>query len=61
MSNIAAIMYDFDKTLSPKDMQDYAFSSEIGMPAEANLCSYSVSIFPSNPLLCRSSEIFFIR
>ncbi len=34
MSNIAAIMYDFDKTLSPKDMQDYAFSSKIGMPAE---------------------------
>ena len=27
-------MYDFDKTLSPKDMQDYAFSPEIGMPAE---------------------------
>lgn len=34
MSKIAAIMYDFDKTLSPKDMQDYAFSPEIGMPAE---------------------------
>lgn len=27
-------MYDFDRTLSPKDMQDYAFSPEIGMPAE---------------------------
>jgi 2-hydroxy-3-keto-5-methylthiopentenyl-1-phosphate phosphatase len=34
MSRIAAIMYDFDRTLSPKDMQDYAFSPEIGMPAE---------------------------
>ncbi len=34
MSRIAALMYDFDRTLSPKDMQDYAFSPEIGMPAE---------------------------
>ena len=34
MSRIAAIMYDFDRTLSPKDMQDYAFSPEIGIPAE---------------------------
>lgn len=33
MSNIAAIMYDFDKTLSPKDMQEYAFTPEIGMEA----------------------------
>lgn len=31
---IAAIMYDFDKTLSPKDMQDYAFTPTIGMEAE---------------------------
>lgn len=31
---VAAIMYDFDKTLSPKDMQDYAFTPEIGMEAE---------------------------
>jgi 2-hydroxy-3-keto-5-methylthiopentenyl-1-phosphate phosphatase len=28
---IIAIMYDFDKTLSPKDMQEYAFIPGIGM------------------------------
>jgi 2-hydroxy-3-keto-5-methylthiopentenyl-1-phosphate phosphatase len=32
---IAAIMYDFDKTLSPKDMQEYGFIPELGMsPAD---------------------------
>lgn len=32
---IAALMYDFDKTLSPKDMQEYAFIQETGLtPAE---------------------------
>lgn len=32
---IAAIMYDFDKTLSTKDMQEYAFIPGIGMTAES--------------------------
>lgn len=31
---IVAIMYDFDKTLSPKDMQEYGFISELGMESE---------------------------
>ena len=31
MKPIAAIMYDFDKTLSTKDMQEYAFIPGIGM------------------------------
>lgn len=31
---VAAIMYDFDKTLSPKDMQEYAFIPGVGMRAE---------------------------
>ena len=31
MIPIVAIMYDFDKTLSPRDMQEYAFVPEIGM------------------------------
>ena len=31
---IAAILYDFDKTLSTKDMQEYAFIPDIGMTAE---------------------------
>nr|WP_319488894.1 HAD family hydrolase [uncultured Caproiciproducens sp.] len=30
---IVAILYDFDKTLSPKDMQEYAFIPGIGMDA----------------------------
>jgi len=32
---IVALMYDFDKTLSPKDMQEYGFIPELGMsPSE---------------------------
>lgn len=31
---IAAILYDFDKTLSTKDMQEYAFIPDVGMTAE---------------------------
>lgn len=31
---IVAIMYDFDKTLSPKDMQEYGFISELGMDSD---------------------------
>jgi 2-hydroxy-3-keto-5-methylthiopentenyl-1-phosphate phosphatase len=31
---IVALMYDFDKTLSPKDMQEYGFISELGMEPE---------------------------
>lgn len=30
---IIALMYDFDHTLSPKDMQEYAFIPELGMEA----------------------------
>ena len=30
---VAAILYDFDKTLSTKDMQEYAFIPGIGMTA----------------------------
>lgn len=32
---IFALMYDFDKTLSPRNMQEYAFISDIGMTPEA--------------------------
>ncbi len=32
---IAAILYDFDKTLSTKDMQEYAFIPGIGMTADS--------------------------
>ena len=31
---IIAIMYDFDKTLCPKDMQEYSFIPNLGMSAE---------------------------
>lgn len=31
---ITAILYDFDKTLSTKDMQEYAFIPDVGMTAE---------------------------
>ena len=31
MIPIVAIMYDFDKTLSPRDMQEYAFIPGVGM------------------------------
>lgn len=32
---IAALIYDFDKTLSPRDMQEYSFLPGIGMQPEA--------------------------
>ncbi|MBE5758693.1 MAG: haloacid dehalogenase-like hydrolase [Clostridiales bacterium] len=32
--NKAAIIYDFDKTLCPKDMQEYSFIPRIGMEAD---------------------------
>lgn len=32
---ILALMYDFDHTLSPRDMQEYAFIPELGMEAGA--------------------------
>lgn len=32
---IAAMIYDFDRTLSPKDMQEYSFIPHIGMDAPA--------------------------
>jgi len=37
---IVAIMYDFDKTLSPRDMQEYAFIPGVGMEPEDfwNIC-----------------------
>lgn len=31
---ILALMYDFDHTLSPRDMQEYAFIPELGMEAD---------------------------
>ena len=31
---VVALMYDFDKTLSPKNMQDYGFMEGLGMSAE---------------------------
>ena len=33
-NNIIAIMYDFDKTLSTKDMQEYSFIPNLGMNTE---------------------------
>ncbi len=32
---IVALMYDFDKTLSPRDMQEYAFIPGVGMDVDA--------------------------
>lgn len=32
---IVALCYDFDKTLSPKDMQEYGFIERLGMTAES--------------------------
>ena len=32
---VVAIMYDFDKTLCTKDMQEYTFIPKIGMTAES--------------------------
>ena len=34
MSIKAAIMYDFDKTLSEKDMQEYAYISDISLTSK---------------------------
>ena len=35
MNNIIAIMYDFDKTLCAKDMQEYTFIPNLGIDAKS--------------------------
>jgi 2-hydroxy-3-keto-5-methylthiopentenyl-1-phosphate phosphatase len=50
---IVAIMYDFDKTLSPKNMQEYAFVPGIGMDSASfwSKCNELVSINSMDPIL----------
>ena len=31
----ACLIYDFDKTLSPRDMQEFSFLPEVGMESAA--------------------------
>ena len=38
---IVALIYDFDKTLSPKDMQEYSFIPGLNMEADALLFSFN--------------------
>ena len=40
---IVAIMYDFDRTLCTKDMQDYSFIPSLGM-TESEFWQYSNSL-----------------
>lgn len=49
MIPIVAIMYDFDKTLSPRDMQEYAFIPGIGMTG-AEFWSKCNTIMRSNDM-----------
>ena len=50
---IVALMYDFDRTLSPKDMQEYAFIPGLGMePAEFWAeCTRTAERYRMDPIL----------
>lgn len=50
---VVAIMYDFDKTLSPKNMQEYAFVPGIGMDSDAfwNKCNELANANNMDPIL----------
>jgi len=50
---IVAIMYDFDKTLSPKNMQEYAFVPGIGLSPENfwNKCNELANANNMDPIL----------
>ena len=50
---ILALMYDFDHTLSPRDMQEYAFIPELGMKADDfwNLCQHTGVVHRMDPIL----------
>lgn len=51
---VAAFMYDFDNTLSTKDMQEYAFIPSINMDAkdfwaESNMYAKNITWIPFLP------------
>ncbi len=51
---VAAFMYDFDNTLSTKDMQEYAFIPSINMDAkdfwaESNMYAKNITWIPFSP------------
>lgn len=50
---IIALMYDFDRTLSPKDMQEYAFIPGVGMDANTfwNKCNETMKIHKMDQIL----------
>ncbi|MBR6916704.1 MAG: haloacid dehalogenase-like hydrolase [Clostridia bacterium] len=51
--NIIALMYDFDRTLSPKDMQEYAFIPALGMDAPSfwKECDRVTKKYSMDPIL----------
>ena len=50
---ILALMYDFDHTLSPRDMQEYAFIPELGMESKDfwDLCQLTGKKHRMDPIL----------
>ena len=53
---VAAILYDFDKTLSPKDMQEYSVIEELGVapgiaPTLATVVNILLQIVISYPAM----------
>ena len=53
MKPIIALMYDFDRTLSPRDMQEYAFIPGLGMEADEFWaeCTRTAEKYHMDPIL----------
>ena len=53
MKPIIALMYDFDRTLSPRDMQEYAFIPGLGMEADEFWaeCTRTAEKYNMDPIL----------
>ena len=61
MKTKIAIMYDFDKTLCTKDMQEYSFIPQLGMDAKEFWHNVSIQTKEHNMDSCLSYLYYMIQ